>query len=513
MGTQANKQRAKNTRLILQQNWALRALLSPLSFESVCTFLSRVLQEDKALAFEARRLPPHLALQTIEAAAAYSCMTGGKPMNDDTFTRLCRFYSTFKDPEDKRLLKDFGSVSPWLIKIERQQFRLQSDGGYLTLGRPIRLFDRTSHLAKTDAALQARHGIGIDDWLAACCLAWAATRLKDVGTIDHDYVAEVPTSSVAPARLQTCLSLLSWTPLELRTHFHSTHPVDAPLQWSTTATSLAQRPLIQFDWGWIAPLPNLLVPALQNGLYELARDADEHSTMREIGDSLENYVSDLFHRLPQAPTTLRERAIARRASGGHCDCIFEFAESIVLVECKGIQSTRRTISIDAFVHSGETRQLAKAFRQVHDTATDIRNGRYDDLLSSSDKPLVAIIATYGTFPSVNHEWYLNHILLPRYSLDNRGTDFDHRPLAMLPQVFDLNSLDHFASWLAITGGDPGALIQQGHDHLATHLSEWSRYLNTMIAGHSNPLHSFWREPIDRLWAERFEFTKLPAESQ
>lgn len=98
-------------------------------------------------------------------------------------------------------------------------------------------------------------------------------------------------------------------------------------------------------------------------------------------------------------------------------------------------------------------------RQVHKTARDLREGAFRDLGVDGDKPIVAVVTTYGELPFANSEWYFD-FFVRRAAAGSDGplpqpSDLKHRPA-----VLSIAALELFVLVLNNAGLTPLDLFDQ-----------------------------------------------------
>lgn len=491
---------------VLRHHWKLRMIVRDWSLETLALEVaSRIALVRRAVDNERGRLlsrwPPHLLLDLVEMCAAETRIVGPSPISERQLQSALELHRRFDNPIDKHLLVTEQNFALWWMRLNREQFDIQHRAGLFDIGRVLRLLWDDAPLKSVSAAMTASLGLSVEDWVAACFVCWAMTRDKPNPNFVKKYLAEIPEHFISQDRMDRALKLLAATPAEMGERYRRNHPVNRPREWSSASSAFLERPMLSFEKGWIAPCPDLLLLQAASGVHTLASQIDPRALEEELGVSLERYVGDLFgllrhRRQALGGKTLRDWLHPLKA----CDHVFEFDDSILLVECKAIQRRTRHLSVNAWRGSGDVGAIADGFSQIWATAQAVCGGRLAAKGISSDKPVFGAVITFGQFPALNDARFRKEVVFPRLPADMAGWP---SPLRAVPLVLGPRALDLLAVWLSQEERGPSALFENWYERAPLH-GDGEHFLQTLVQARPNPIASFWSDPFDRLWAKRFE---------
>ena len=480
----------------------LRAALGPLHFGSLVVAASARVQAGHHDPSFLRVWPSPYLLHSIELASSACSEESGFTVDEPLIQRVLDCYRRFNDPIHEHVLRELQSVELFLMLLDREQLQTQFNANRFTVSRTLRLFWRKDPLPKTSAAIAGRFGFSVEDLVTTAFFGWASTMNRRTPHIPRNYGASIP-ESILPLRVfEKCIAELAYSRKSLAAWSASSRDMARPLRASSVESPFLRRPGIRLPDGWAVPRPDLMIAAIASTVMELGEAADAVALREELGASLESYLDEVLGAGPGVIRRIPASCIRERSTAVGCDGIYEYKDSILLVEAKAVELSAKLIAPEVLADRRcSTAHLAEGARQVHATAVDVRRGLYDDVLSDSGKPMYGVILTLGHFPQANGEWMQKSVFRPQVGAARERSWPE--PLAWTPQVWDTEALDRFVTLMAIEGSTPLAIFEEKRLDAQRTLGEWDRFLSIRTGGKSDPLRKFFRSPFDDFWEARF----------
>lgn len=498
---------------VLRFYWTLHQLLRPFDRELLTLEVARRLNAvSRALRTNPNLIAqwlPFRLLHAMEAAAAHSGVGQGCRPTDGDLQNLLNHYRRYNDPTDRFLIEECG-LPAWLMRVDREQFQIQFEADHLVLGRLVRLFWHEGRLAKTNSKLKSSYGFDIEEWITACFVVWSATARRSYPTVTPAYLKQIPPTLIMQEALLRCIAEMSLTPDGLANWYRERRPAGKPLTYALAEHAILTSPLVRFEQGWVAPIPDLILVNASRAIHRMGRRVAGNEFSDEFGAALENYVHEALSGTPYLKHAVDGKQLKEGATRLSCDRALEFEDCIVLIECKAIQPTAKFFDADSIRRSPSTPPLARALSQIVMTARDVQGGRYGPLFDSG-KPIFGLVVTAGRFVGTNSAWY-HGILEPELDPDVRQFPKWYSPLQSAPQILDLGSLERFSIWLHQHAKSPMALFQQKTEYDRSVGGDWDRFLDSEVSNKPNPIKPFFEAPFDELWRQRFE-SVLPRRSE
>lgn len=425
-----------------------------------------------------RHYPVHIMVHSIEANCAYYRRHRDESVTEDRIRQIVNHYHGFKDPYIDYVLTELKSINLFTVALARQQFPMQRKPDLHALNRCLILFVDGNPLKEIESTFNSLYGISMRDWVYLCIATYALIMNSRPPVFRVRQLTEAMVTGLPKHAIEPFLKLVSLTPQEVAAQYREARS-KTPIHLHTLIASVFfNHPVIAYEDGsFLVVHPYLMVHHSLDGLYRLCDSLNSDLFRRELGDSFERYVKGLLGEVAETGHIFAEDVIQRASAGRACDYAIEFADCILLVECKAVRYSSLLATDNAIAKDNSTAKVAIAFAQLLETATRIRNGALNHLFSAIDKPIYAVVTTFGELPFVNSPGYFERYIAPRMPGFNGDSALWYAPLTKVPQVFSIELLEDFVVTLKNGSQTASFLFEDKFTKDSDSYSDWEPYLS------------------------------------
>lgn len=430
-----------------------------------------------------RDLPPHWVLHSMEANCAYWKTGYDESVLSNTWPKIHNIYHA----RDQFWLCDIikENSDRFFLMMAREQFPYQISASNSYLARVWRLFVNNSAMSSLTQPFEDRHNLTMTEWFQLCFLAGIAA-VDTSPYFDANTLASWQRLQLAPARIDTFISLASVTPTEVKARFLRNKDTELPEFHFLIKSIFLEKPIIRFDDDKMtAPLSNLVFLNSGEGLYRLASELDGFD--RRFGEAFRQYTQVVLECFTLRHTLLSDREIERVSPGKSCDFILEFPGYILLVECKATTFTANKLTDNAILLNNSTDMVAKGLIQLYTTAYDISCGVFDSFGIDKQKPVAGVVVTFGRIPLVNSEWYFNEFILKRRQNKFKAPIYPSGNMKRMPIVLSISDLERLVELLNASSES----FLELHDRKETlpygQTGDWNTFMRDERAKRSTPV--------------------------
>lgn len=424
---------------------------------------------------------PHDLLHSIEANCASHRRNRRELVTEHRLAKVMNVYANHPDQYVEHLLSEEKKLHLAFRVMFAQQIPIQYQPNYLDLGRCYILYVKDDPLPETAEWLKAKHRLTPYEWFALASGILAMTMGHTPATATPQALRNFKGWKIGAEAIESFLRLSSRTPNEISGQYHrEREEIEKPYLRGLIPSGFLRKPLMRFDSTYLAPLPSLVARYLADGIYEVCRQ-HAHVFGRELSVSFERYVASVLSLFNGCQRIIEADALESATPGRSCDFLLEFPDSIVLVECKATNFAARFLTDKSISQDNSTTKIVEATEQLVATARAILEGALGSILSSSHKPLIPIVVTYGGIPLVNSPWYRKEILAPRLQQKLEAFDDWPAPFHCSPQVFSIAVLEQFVLAQRAIGESVAAMIEKKQVRPYLSVGDWDVFLPTLVA--------------------------------
>lgn len=407
----------------------------------------------------------------IEANCAYTRGSNNDTLTRNSYARIHNIFHAFEDPGLAALIeRDLGN---FFLVLRRQQIELQRSVTIADIARYYGLFIAEAPLRRLGAEMKDQVGVAPEGWLKACLAVYATASTNKY------YCAAVSPGcpsgdvDVDPQDVQVFLRHASYTPKQVGQRFKRLRKETRPKFHSCIRSVFTERPLIDFGKGnYHAPFPPLLFHFGAEGLYRRLLDLPSFST--EFGTVVQRYVERIAGYFPGVQLRLRDTQLENASRTKSCDVLLELPTHIILIESKTTAFSRNIITPSTIADDNSTRKIALALKQIYRTARDVRDGIFQGLGVFAQKPIWAVVTTFGDIPFANAPWYFERYLDP----EANASEAD-RNLVSGRVVMSLHQLEMLAIVMKLTGSSLPDLFNRREQVGYSATGDWDVFLEKL----------------------------------
>ena len=378
--------------------------------------------------------PPFQVGLMIEANCTYSRLSNNDIL---TWPRYAKIKNIFHNTEEPALLHlinhDMGN---FMLVLHRQQIELQKSIEKPDIARFYHLYAKEGAIPKLSFAMECVEGITPRNWLMAAMAIYSAAKTDPHGKVIAPTEGVDQVGTLNKSSVERFLAKASFTPEEIATRFKELRSTTQPAFHNCIRSVFIERPLIKLGQNaYATPFPNILLHFASDGLYGILASLPEFS--HEFGEAMRCFTSRTARHIPDNRLQLEDTKLEQICDGKSCDIVIELTDSILLIESKTSAFQRNIITPATIARDNSTTKIKKAIDQLISTATNIRNGKLNSYGVSSNKPIYAIVTTFGDIPFVNAPWYYDRFIKTPENDSAIATLFASKPITVSIRCFEL----------------------------------------------------------------------------
>lgn len=429
-----------------------------------------------------RMTPPHWLLHSLEACMGYCRKFNRHCRVDlDAVASVMKLYSDFADPMQLALAgRDFFN---WVVIVDREQFQLQVRHSERDIARWWLLFADGDPVPELSAAFQRKYDITILQWLQLCYATFATAFQDGHGRVTLDCIENYSKGQLHADQIEWFVRKSSRTPEELGKKYREDRARTAPHFHCCIPSPFLETPLINFGAGrLLAPEPLLIFAHAANGLHRLLKSLpgahDEFG--EEFGGTVEAHVARVLRCYKGHLRMLEAQHLKPLTEGRSCDFLLDAPDCILLVESKAAIFERYILMPAIMQGDNSTAKIVGAFGQLRETCEALRSGTFDHFGIDRNKPVLAIVATYGHLPLPNTDWYFENVFEP-FASRGGNTFLPDFGLPRRPAVMSLDTLEMFVTALNFFSETPLQSFEERGKHPFLSAGDWNNHLRTRLS--------------------------------
>ena len=456
---------------------------------------------DVEMSYKRLDLAPHYA---VALAIELNCVYARSYYNDEItlskYEKIVRKIIDFNDPNDFHLLDN--NFSMFTLKFFRRQIPFQQAPTMNSFYRIGQYLIYSPVLEPIRDWFKKTYGVSVQEWFIAGCV-YASTGFW-LGGVDMGNPMKLAKSlKVSTTAMHRVADEASITPKDIKQQWEEARSNTLYREHFNIPSVFHKHPIIDFeDNGYFVPFPKLLFTFLEQRLQKIYKEHPQGGL--KIGRAFEQYVLNFLQASKITTSILTQAEINKRVTSGFsCDIVAKLEDCTVLIEVKATRFSREKLSSSTIQKDTSTSTIAKAYKQLIETAQTLFAGKEHSSSSQTTEPIIGIVVTAWNVPSINAPNYHDQYIHPADTTLWRSGDAPPEPFSFHPTTMEVGAFESLCEHLA-----NGKSLRAFHERRAEKgyhfVGEWRDYLTHISREDQYPPKL---DVVQKEWNAVFPFRK------
>jgi hypothetical protein len=439
------------------------------------------------------KFPPSRLLRLVEAASAYGNQHQYRHLGVDVTNAALSNISEMDELSLRIVVEENGTLFPMGVLLFHQQLPVLYGGGRYPFRRHLCIAQKAAQSPHVTGLLQQRFGFTVEQFQSALLFLALPSTTPTRRMRIPQLAAHVPAFGFSPASFESLVQWASATPAELgQRYLKARHETDNETFWGHCPSLFLETPYLRLHDDLQSPSRTVVDQFVGTAIWSVTEGCGD-DVQHAMSNAFEFYVSTVLSELPNA-RVLRGSDLSSLPNR-RCDAICELADGVILIECKAIRSRMKRVTPNSLRDLNGLKHMGKAFDQLADTTTAVRNGVLESKGIARNANLLALAISADDLLNPNHEESLKVI----HGCMKRDPQVLAGELVAPPQAFGVGSLEKLVA-IAATGKGPFKVIPEKQPSRYPVEGDWDGYLGQMAERMGARDLRVWIEAFDRYQA-------------